>query len=231
MAKVKMIGRLFCIPALLTFIISCASGASTNVTVWRNKYNPNVVPSISELYKGHKVFLASVVDETKDTTNFYYYSPDRSVAYGFYYDEKSWQQPLASFFWYAYQKTLQSVGIIVEENNPSKDSPELLITFKSFQSDRLVYQVFLVSKTKGTNFYKEYTVTMPSLTANDTAALEKAAYEMIDKTIYAFLSDPEFQKVFLQKENTIPEITTQGETPQTLNIEPKVEQKEESHPK
>jgi hypothetical protein len=198
MAKVKKIGKLLCILALLSFIISCTSGASTNVTLWRNKYNPNIVPTISELYKDQKVFLASVVDETKDTTNFYYYSPDRSVAYGFYYDEKSWKQPLVSFFWYAYQKSFESVGMIVEENNPSKDSPELSITFKSFQSDRLVYQVFLVSKTRGINLYKEYMVTMTPITTNDTAALEKAAYEMIDKTVYTVLADPEFQKVFFK---------------------------------
>jgi len=172
------------------------------------------------------VFLASIVDETKDTTNFYYYSPDRSTAYGFYYDEKSWQQPLASFFWYAYQKTFESIGMIVEEANPSKDSPELSITFKSFHSDRLVFQVFLVSKATGANLYKEYIVTMPALKTDDPTILEKAAYEMIDKTIYTFLSDLEFQKVFFQKGSSIPGITTQGQTPQTSNIEPTTDKKD-----
>lgn len=183
---------------LFFFIIGC-SGASVTVNVIRDKYNPQLDHSLKELYKGKKLFFIEVIDATSDTTNFHYYSPDKKVGYAMFYKGDAWQQPLVSFFWYAYQKAFESVGIVVEEEKPSPDSPELKITFHKFNSRELILDVLLIKKAVpiGQVFQKRYTVIMPPLGSSLMTEWEKAAYDMIDTTIYMILADSEFQKVFL----------------------------------
>ncbi len=195
----EKIGKLICLMALFTFISGCGTSASTVVNINRERYSPALESSLKDLYKGKKVFLEWVVDSSKDADNFYYFSPDKNVAYEMAYKSDSWQQPLASFYWYAYQKALESLGMTVEEHNPSKDSPALTFTFLSLNSRELNLRVLL--RTKGISpqvLTRDYTITMTAIAGTDVKAMEAAAYEMIDKTVSTVLSDPEFQKVFLK---------------------------------
>lgn len=184
----------------IIILIGCSPGASTVVNIRRDHYKPDMGQVLHDLYKERKIFLNSVIDESKDTTNFYSYNPDRSVAFCYFYEGNSWNQPLASFYWYAYQKALESMDMIVEERKSSKDSPELTITFKAINSQQLRFHVLLKSKTTPQkSLEKEYTISMPQNAANDPESMEKSAYAMIDKTVIMILGDPEFQKVFFNK--------------------------------
>lgn len=181
-------------------LAGCSAGTSTVINIRRDLYNPDINESIHNLYKGRKIFLHSIVDESKDTTNFYSYNPDHSIAFAFFYKRQEWQQPLASFYWYAYQKAFESMEMTIEEEKPSYDSPELAITFHSINSQKVCFHVLLISKSKPERtLKKEYCVTIPPPDRNDPAQLEKDAYKMINKTITAILSDVEFQTIFFNR--------------------------------
>lgn len=191
--------QLICLMLVSAFIAGCGTSASTVVNINRERYSPALESSLKDLYKGKKVFLEWVVDSSKDADNFYYFSPDKNVAYEMAYKSDGWQQPLISFYWYAYQKALESLGMTVEEQNPSKDSPALTVTFLSINSQELRFRVLLATKGASSQvFTKDYTITMPPVAGTDIKAMEVAAYRMIDKTMSTVLSDPEFQKVFLR---------------------------------
>ena len=197
MQGTKKYSKTICLLLGIIILTGCSPGASKVVNIRRDHYKPDMGQVLHDLYKERKIFLNSVIDESKDTTNFYSYNPDRSVAYSYFYEGNSWQQPLASFYWYAYQKALESMDMIVEERKPSKDSPELTITFKSINSRQLLFHVLLKSKTTPQkSLTKEYAISMPQHAANDPESMEKSAYAMIDKTVITILGDPEFQKVF-----------------------------------
>ena len=197
MQRTKKYSKTICLLLGIIILIGCSPGASTVVNIRRDHYKPDMGQVLHDLYKERKIFLNSVIDESKDTTNFYSYNPDRSVAFCYFYEGNSWNQPLASFYWYAYQKALESMDMIVEERKPSKDSPELTITFKSINSQQLRFHVLLISKmTPQKSFAKDYTISMPQQDAIHPESMEKSAYAMIDKTVIMILGDPEFQKVF-----------------------------------
>ncbi|MGV8078608.1 MAG: hypothetical protein AB2L22_00915 [Syntrophales bacterium] len=200
MQRTKNYSKMICWLLGVIILIGCSPGASTVVNIRRDHYKPDMGQVLHELYKERKIFLHSVIDESKDTTNFYSYNPDRSVAFCYFYEGNSWNQPLASFYWYAYQKALESMDMIVEERKPSKDSPELTITFKSINSQQLHFHVLLISKTTPQKtLSKDYTISMPLQNTINPESMEKSAYAMIDKTVIMILGDPEFQKTFFNK--------------------------------
>lgn len=184
---------------LIMIIVGC-SGAATTVNIRRDLYEPKIDGALHEQYRGKSLFLYDIIDATNNTTNFHYYSPDKKVGYAFYYDGDTWQQPLASFYWYAYRKAFQSIDVYVEEHRAALGLPELRITLLSLDSQELKYSILLIKKGNpvGKTFEKKFTVTMPKSSNEDKSVLEKTAYDMIDKTVSTVLADLEFQKAFLE---------------------------------
>lgn len=192
---------------VLALIISgCAVSipqTATHVEVSRHLYSPKVDKTTFSDYEGRAVILGSIeVHEAPNLTNFYYISNDKQVGYTFYYAPGSMQQPVTSFYWYAFQKTFEHLGLIVTATRPVKNAPEILIKILSLTDQEAKIQVSL-SRNGLLLMQKELQATQKLSPTEDKKELEKRQYDYIDHMVETILGDPDFKREFFSDKGSI----------------------------
>lgn len=183
---------------LLTSCQTTTSNLSTDIKSYTvNLYLKDYTPKFGAIkpeFKGKKMCLANIRNDARDTTNFSYYSKDNKVQYVLSNKVNTPVQLVPSFFWYAYQKAFEYAGIEAQPRC-SEDMPELWIIFQSFNDEELQIKITLLENLEPL-YEKNLVVSMPPAPDRDPIALQARAYEMIDLTITAILSDSGFQTAF-----------------------------------
>jgi hypothetical protein len=172
----------------------CAPFTSTIVQLEQNKYLSGLKPEGYGELRGKKILLHGITDESKNTSNFSYYNPERTVGYQLL-SENQMPQPLVSFFWYALEKGFEKAGVIIEDTAPDYDA-ELFITFRSL-TDKEINFLIELRKRPNMIYAKSYVVKTSDGNIPDQNFLQKRAYSMIDSIVTAILDDPEVRKILL----------------------------------
>jgi len=188
----------FCL--LFICVAGCASPTTTVITLNREKYNPKLNPKDYEFIKDKVILFHSIVDLSKDSSNWIYYNPEKTVAYKLYYDspEKALPQPVVSFLWYAMEKGFLRMGVIIDEQGIKSDA-ELNMYLKSLTDSEAH---FVITTTCGGKlaYKKAYAVKAPGDISKEESALEQRAYDMFDSILKVIMDDPDFRKMFVEKE-------------------------------
>lgn len=191
-----------CLAAWVMIMISLAACGplmvNTVVPLSRESYVPQINPEDYKLMRGKRVLFHGITDQSRNTSNFAYYNPGRTVGYELYYTlpNEGMPQPLISFFWYALKKGFEQAGIIIEDTSPIYDV-ELLLVFRSL-TDREIQFDAQVRRAEKPVYEKSYAVKSPEVATADSAVLEKRAYGMMDAMVKTILGDPDFQKTLMR---------------------------------
>jgi len=189
-------------PLLCFWALVCACSPVVNLNadlkeytihLYLKEYTPQVNVSIPE-YKCKKMCLANIRNDARNTTNFSYYSKDNRVQYLLSNRANTHVQLIPSFFWYAYQKAFESVGIETLARC-NADIPEVWIIFLSLDEDHVTFKLTLFENREAI-FEKEMTVGIPPATDRTPASLQKRGYDLINLTIQTILNDPGFKAAF-----------------------------------
>lgn len=173
----------------------CAPYSRVVVPLNRDSYICQNDPGQFSRFQGRRILLTTIRDESKNTSNLAYYSPDGTVGYQlFYSNEHTIQQPIPSYFWYALKKGFECVGVRIEEYGPIYDA-ELSLTFLSLTDEEIQFRA-LLNRQGELLLQKDYAVTVPRLPGIDKGLLEARAYRMLDGIVATILGDPDFQKAF-----------------------------------
>jgi hypothetical protein len=141
--------------------------------------------------------MSNIKNEARFTSNFSYYSKDRKVRYQLANESNGGLMLLQSYFWYAYQRTFEHVGIEATDNCSQPNIPELWIVFQSFSDERLKLKITVLKNGKAL-YEKDLIITVEMLENRDYQHLQKRAYEMIDLAVASILDDSGFQANLLE---------------------------------
>jgi len=162
--------------SFIVFACSFTPNNAMNVKVSRDRYTPLIEPSKHAEYKGQWMIFDSIeVSENPNITNFYYLSEDKTIGYTLFYSPGSMQQPVASFFWYALQKTFENIGMVIKETGPLKNVPELNLKILSLTDQEAKFQVSLL-RNGFLLMQKEISVIQKLPPTKDVTELEKRQY-------------------------------------------------------
>jgi hypothetical protein len=171
-------------------IIGCST--MTAVKVPLGSYNPSLSGDYS-VYKGKRIYLMNFDNQAKDTSIWYYYSPDKKVGY-------SSNDTIHNYFWYAFRNAFEKAGMRVSNvDNPDLTAPAMWITLLSITDVSYSVRV-TVQKTGTTTLEEKYTIQEPppEEKARNLAALEQRAYGMTHRLIETIMKDPRFRKVLTE---------------------------------
>ena len=192
----KLAQIVFCL-ALLCLIVSCGPVVSQTVELNRERYVCKIDPTKYQTIKQKTILLSSIADESKNTTNFTYYNPGKTINYDLNYSSTSMSQPLASYFWYALQKGFECAGIKIEEGGPVYDGA-LTITIMSLTDQEIKFRIIMSAK--GNALYgNDYTIVTATTASTDPKILEDRAYRMLDSMVDKILGDSGIQKLLVEK--------------------------------
>ncbi len=198
----KLISKPLILALSVLLLLSCTPMAGTIVQVSRDRYMPSMIlPELAE-YRGQTMIFDSIVVESKDVHNFYYFSPDREIGYVLLYSPQHMQQPVASFYWYALQKAFLNAGIKVKEGGPLKNAPELRLSINSLTDQDAELTVSL-SRNGVLLVQKNIKVSMPMPPTKDIPELEKRSYLFLDKIAVTVLTDPDIKREFFSEKARI----------------------------
>jgi hypothetical protein len=169
------------------------------VPVAYEDYRPDLGAGFSQL-KGKKVRLMDFTNRADDTSQSTYASVDKNTTYG---NPRSGfagigGRPVESYFWYCYQKALESIGMSVATSGDSADPavPSLTVTLKSITDQQFVLQVD-VARPGTPAVTKTITIAEPPAAPTATAGdLSARAYKMMTMSVMAVLNDPEVSAAF-----------------------------------
>lgn len=198
----KLIVKLLCLALSLFLLLSCTPVEGTIVQVSRDRYMPSMILPDLSVYRGQTMIFDSIVVESKDIHNFYYFSPDREIGYVLFYTPQHMQQPIASFYWYALQKAFLNAGIKVKEGGPLKNVPQLHIAINSLTDQDAELTVSL-SRNGVLLVQKNIKVSMPMPPTKDVKELEKRSYLFLDKIVVTSLTDPDIKQEFFSEKARI----------------------------
>jgi hypothetical protein len=150
--------------------------------------------------QGKRILLSTIIDNSKNTTNLFYYNPKQTVGYELYYSSSSAMQPVVSYFWYSLKKAFECVGIRIEEYGLAYDA-ELSLTFTSLTDEEIKFTAVLIKMGKWL-YTRDYVVSMPKVQTDENSILEQRAYGMLDSIATTILNDQNFQKALL--DNAVP---------------------------
>ncbi|MFO7570732.1 MAG: hypothetical protein R6W75_13140 [Smithellaceae bacterium] len=167
-----------------------------NVNLYLKDYTPQVNPQRYEFYRDKKICLSNIRNDAQNTTNFFYYSRDNRVQYELANKANSPIKLIPGFFWYAYQKAFESVGIEAVYGCKT-GMPEFWIVLQSLNDDEIRFKVHILKDTQ-TLYEKELNVIMKPLPERHLSTLTARAYEMIDLTMTAMLDDPGIKEILLR---------------------------------
>lgn len=194
--KKNMIMLIF---AFTLLTAACAPMGVITVQVSRDHYKPQLEQSKYTEYKGQWLSFDSIdVSEDPNITNFYYLSSDKTIGYTLYYTLDKMPQPVASFFWYAFQKTFEDVGIVVKEETPLKNIPQLNLKILTLTDQEAKFRVRLL-RNSVLLLEKEIIAEQKYPPTKDISELEKRQYTFIDSMANAILNDPDFKREFFSE--------------------------------
>ena len=174
-----------------------------NVEVSRARYTPGIDHSKHAEYNGKLMIFDSVeVSENPNITDFFYLNEDKTIAYTLAYSPSSMQQPVASFFWYAMQKTFQSLGMNITEKGLLKNVPQLNLKVLSLTDQEAKFQIRLL-RNGLLLMQKEVVVSQKLPPTKDETELEKRQYTYLDLMVDTILSDPDFKREFFSEKGNI----------------------------
>ncbi len=191
-----------CLLALVMFVFSCEGTMSTPIKVSRHAYTPRLDQAKFAEYRGQTIIFDSIDSQATNVTNFYYFSPDREYAYHLFYSPSHMQQPLASFFWYALEKTFTSVGLVVKDIGPVNNAPQIHVKIVSL-SDQEGNFVVSISRNGYLILQKPIVFTKKLPPTKDVAELERRQYDFLDLMGETILSDPDFKREFFSEKGKV----------------------------
>lgn len=158
---------------------------SNDVKVSADNYAPDVAKSLSRL-RGKMIHLANFINGAENTKQFSYPSSEGKFFYVVGHGS------VESYFWYSFQKALQSADMKVLEETQTEKSPSLTLKLLYLTDKQMKAEVVV---TKGKNSFKknmEETFLPPK--TDDREQLAFNAYKFMDKIIIAVMTDPEVVK-------------------------------------
>lgn len=191
---------------LITFLLlSCVyppPEGVLNVPVSRDKYTPLLKSSSFPEYNGQTIIFDSIEIEAPDVNNFFYLNEEKTIGYTLFYTSNGIQQPVVSFFWYALQKSFESIGIIVKDSGLIKNAARLNLKIMALTDQKAVLKVTLLRNgylimQKDITVFKKFTPT------KDVPELTKYTFEFIDLMAGTILSDPDFKREFFSDQGKI----------------------------
>ncbi len=158
-----------------------------------SNYYPAFTTDLNE-YKGKRVYLMNFENKARDTTVWYYFSPDKQYAY-------SGNSLIHNYFWYSFEKALISLGMWVSNmDKPDPYAPAVWMTLKSVTDAKFEVEVKMQKFVYGVFFTKIYKATGEDIKQEERTAenMEKRAYRMTSKLFETILTDPEFKKAYFK---------------------------------
>jgi hypothetical protein len=180
---------IFILSLLVIFLMLI--GCSTHGKV---VYLCKIDPAPYSKLSGKQILLSTIKDNSKNTTNFYYYNPKQTIGYELYYSPHGMMQPVVSYFWYSLKKAFECAGVRIEESGPVYNA-ELSLTFNSLTDEEIKFTAVL-TKIGKLLYTRDHVVTTPKVQTDENSILEQRAYGMLDLIVASILNDPDFQKAF-----------------------------------
>jgi hypothetical protein len=160
-----------------------SSSSSIKVDLSSQKYTPKFQTDKYSALKNKNMFLSSMTNNAKDTTVFYYFSPDFKIRYG--------KEALSSYFWYCFAKAFNRVGIVTYKDTAPSDIPEFTFEFDYLTDQKINCQV-TVLKRYNVAYQRKFEIIMPAPESQEISYLEDRAYKMIDNIVTNILDDQNF---------------------------------------
>ena len=179
--------------AFLYSLFAVYPAAQARGIVPLRNYYPAFTTDLSE-YKGKRVYLMNFDNQARDTSVWYYYSPDKQYAYGS-------NSLIHNYFWYSFEKALLSLGMWVSNmDKPDPYAPALWMTLKSVNDARFEVEIKMQKFVYGVFFTKVYAVTGEDIKQEERTAenMEKRAYRMTNRLFETILTDPQFKKAYFK---------------------------------
>ena len=200
-----------CIVAI--FLSGCVGGG-TKVPLTQQKYSPSFSGGEYSRYKGKRLVLANFINQAQNTKTYSYSSPDKKYIY-------EGDASLETYYQNCYEKAFKHIGVKLDEYvyrddyartyhhryswwghhgqgsyGPPKGVQEFQLVLLSLTDEEFKFKVILF-KEGDIKFDKDYAVTMAAAPETDnTATLEKRAYQLVDLSFTTIVKDREFQKFF-----------------------------------
>ena len=178
---------------LCTLLAASAFARTVGNIVPLRSYYPVFTADLSE-YKGKRMYLMNFDNQARDTTVWYYFSPDRQFSYG-------GNSIIHNYFWYSFEKALISLGVWVSNmDKPDPYAPAVWMTLRSITDAKYEVEVKMQKFVYGLFFTKIYTVTGDDIKQGERTPenMEKRAYRMTNKLIETILTDPDFKKAYFK---------------------------------
>ena len=166
------------------------------VNLYLKDYAPQLKPERYEFYRDRKICMSNIRNEAQSTTNFFYFSKDSRARYELSNKGNSPIQMIPGFFWYAYQKAFESVGIEAV-HRCGAGMPEFWIVIGSLDDEEVRFKTHIL-KNGETIYEKEMEVIMKPSQNRHPSVLTARAYEMIDLSVVAMLDDPGIKEILLR---------------------------------
>ena len=189
--------RVFVMTLLVLAVFACGPmNSAISVRLSLDTYQPLIDPAKYADYKGQTVVFQSIDILADDIANLYFTSGDGEVGYLLFHAPDKMQTPVASFFWYALDKTFKHAGLDVKEVVPVTNAPDLLIGIRSLTDQNIRFRVSL-SRNGNLLLQKEMICTkvLPP-TKTGVPELRRRMFAMIDLMAETILSDPDFKREF-----------------------------------
>lgn len=162
--------------------------ADVKISMHRHLYKPDIPAPVAGFYKGKQIDLNNFINSDENTKKWTYFSPDKKIAYEAYV-------PLEYFFMDCFRDALWLSGASVLKESPVENITDLSVIIDSW-TDRELKFTASAMRNGSLRFREQYAVKMPAGDINNTAQLEKNAYEMVNKAVVMVMGDPRFQAVF-----------------------------------
>lgn len=178
---------------LLYVLIAVRVAAQARDIIPLRNYYPAFTTDLNE-YKGKRVYLMNFDNQARDTTVWYYFSPDKQYAY-------CGKSLIQNYFWYSFEKALISLGMWVSNmDKPDPYAPAMWMTLKSVTDTMFEVEVKMQKFVYGVFFTKIYTATGEDIKQEERTLqnMEKRAYRMTNKLFETILTDPQFKKAYFK---------------------------------
>jgi hypothetical protein len=159
--------------------LACTT-SSVYIDISHERYIPRFQTTNYSAYKGKRVFLNSFTNNAKNTSVFYYFSPDSKIKYG--------QYAIVSYYWYCFYKAFNNIGMVTYKDTAPSDIPEFLFDFDYLNDQKINFNV-IIKINLNVVYQKKYELSFPAPESENNFYLENRAYEMVDRIISEVLND------------------------------------------
>jgi hypothetical protein len=183
---------------LLCLLAGCATRARW-VPVSFERFSPKLSEHTGR-FKDKPLLLRDFTNNAQNTQHAVYFGTSKRRRYG---NPNSGAfgvggRPLDVYFWYCFEKALTTAGFVVhkEADPPPNDAPSLRITLVAISETNFTFTAEAIARGMAAA-NKEFVIEEPppGQDASTAQALESRAYLMMNRSIEAVLSDPDFLRV------------------------------------